>query len=240
MQHNSSFPDFHKLLQTKTWGEPSENVQSVTGTTALWGFLGWIVHNKHTYNYTSQNSFTVQSQEILRGIQAPRQTLGDNSFPISLTPKPFPCIAYVSALTFILPCHRGFPVNVLAKVDSPSALPAPATSPIPAWKGQSHSPEGGGRPTKGEIWPRTPWAFPFCFLILGFSGSWAARVALVTLTVPGQNFCFIFGKHFNCHSAMKVKHRGSPCRGESAQRFSSPVCSFVLSFKPESGFQIPK
>lgn len=133
---------FHKLLQTKTWGDSSENTQSVIGTTTLLFFFRWIVYNKHTYNYMSQNIqlYYIASRDFQRysGTQVDtwRQQLSN-------TPKPFLWVTYASALTFILPHHRGFPANALAEVDYPSALPALATSCIPPWRGQSHSPEGG-------------------------------------------------------------------------------------------------
>lgn len=58
---------------------------------------------------------------------------------------------------------------------------------------------------QGEIWPRIPWAFPVCFSVLGFSGSWAVGFSLITFMVTRQRFSSIFSKNlFYCHSTMKV------------------------------------
>lgn len=115
-------------------------------------------------------------------------------------------------------------MNALAKVDYPSSLPAPAISPIPAWRGRSHSPEGGVLP-EGNL-AKDTLGFPLLFFnlrLLWFMGSESCPDNLNGHYK--QSFCFIFNKHFNCHSAMKVSTEDLP--GKKVQFPHVQFCAFI-------------
>lgn len=126
---------------------------------------------------------TIADQNLGRSFRE-HKVCNRHSFPSSLTPKLL-LITYVNVLIFTLPHHRELPFERWAPhllCQQPHALSHHGDDKVTDLKVEYQ---------QGEIWPRTPWAFPFCFLVLGFSSSWAAGFALITFMVTRQRF-FIF------------------------------------------------